>query len=116
MQSRIMFLEAKAGLTGMARIGRVELSKSGKTLRYRGAALQSLKGQGFKANYIDMESGAYYWVSGPRRDGRDCLCPGLVEIDEDVREEYWTTIRAMPASKHLTSFRSPGKYDKRRPR
>jgi len=116
VNSRIMFIEAKEGLTGPARVGRVEFSKTGKTIRYRGVSLQSLKGQGFKANYFDVESGQHYWVSGPHRDGLDCLYPGIVEIDEDVREEYWMTIREMPESRHETSFRSPGKYDKRRPR
>jgi hypothetical protein len=36
---------------------------------------------------------------GPRRDGRDRLyCPGglPVEIDDDVREEYWREIRKKP--------------------
>lgn len=26
---------------------------------------------------------------------------GVIEIDEDVREEYWVSIREMPESKHL---------------
>ena len=116
MHPRIMFIEAKAGLSGPARIGRVEFSKSGKTIRYRGVALRSLEGQGFKANYFDVASGQHYWVSGPHRDGLDRLYPGNVEIDEEVREEYWATIREMPESRRETSFRSPGRYDKRRSR
>ena len=114
MKPRIMFIEAKEGLTGPARIGRVEYSKSGRTLRYRGVSLQKCKD--YKANHFDVATGQRYWVSGPHRDGEDCLYPGIVEVDEDVREEYWTTIRGMPESKHEASFRSPGKYDKRRPR
>ena len=42
---------------------------------------------------------APYWISGPRKDGQDRLYPQStqpVEIDEDVREEYWRTIRGVP--------------------
>jgi hypothetical protein len=55
-----------------------------------------LKGSGFKANYRETETGEQYWISGPRRDGLDRLYgkSGLVvEIDDDVREEYWAEIR-----------------------
>jgi hypothetical protein len=89
-RSRIMYIEDKSGgLTGPARIGRVYFSKSRKTLYYRGRRFQSLKG-GYKANYFDVESGAYYWISGPRRDQNDRLYGGNrgVEVDEDVRAEY----------------------------
>ena len=100
MQSRIMYIESKAdGLTGPARIGRVAFSKTGKTLYYGGRSFQSLKGDGFKANYYDLESGEQYWISGPRRDGADRLYGGTqaVEIDEDVRVEYWRDIRNAPS-------------------
>lgn len=95
-KTRIMYLERKAGnLTGPARIGRVTHSKTGATIYYRGKEFRSLKGAGFKANYYDVESGEEYWISGPRKDGRDALYPTNVptEIDDDVRDEYWTCIR-----------------------
>jgi hypothetical protein len=58
MKSRIMYIESKAaGLTGPARIGRVTFSKTGKTLYYQGRSFQSLKGDGFKSNNYDIESG-----------------------------------------------------------
>jgi hypothetical protein len=97
-----MYIENKSdGLTGPARIGRVELSKTGKTLRYRGQTFQSLKGQGFKSNYYELETHEEYWISGPHRDGQDRLYGDRVpvEIDEDVREEYWTKIRKLPSRK-----------------
>jgi len=96
VKSRIMYIEDKsAGLTGPARIGRVTFSKTGKTIYYRGRTFQSLKGRGFKANFYDVESGAEYWISGPHKDGTDTLYGGAqpVEIDEDIREEYWRDIR-----------------------
>jgi hypothetical protein len=98
-QSRIMYIESKAsGLSGPARIGRVTFSKSGKTVYYRGRAYQTLSGQGFKANFFDTETGEHFWISGPRRDGADRLYGGAVpvEIDDDVRIEYWTAIRSLP--------------------
>lgn len=94
-----MYIERKAGeLTGAARIGRVSFSKTGRTIYYAGRAFQSLKGQGFKANYFDVETGEEYWISGCKKDGSDRLYGerNPVEIDDDVREEYWTEIRGAP--------------------
>ena len=97
---RIMYLECKAGsLTGEARIGRVTFSKTGRTLYYRGLTFQSLKGAGFKSNYYCVETGDDYWISGPKRRGGDRMYGSVqpVEIDEDVRVEYWREIRLQPA-------------------
>ena len=96
---RIMYIECKAGgLTGPARIGRVTFSKTGRTLYYRGQTFQSLKGRGFKSNYYCVETGEDYWISGPKRRGGDALYGSgpPIEIDEDVREEYWRDIRREP--------------------
>jgi len=88
------------GLTGSARIGRVTFSKTGSTLYYRDQTFQSLKGAGFKSNYYCVETGEDYWISGPKRRGGDALYGGStpIEIDDDVREEYWTEIRGKPES------------------
>lgn len=97
-KTRIMYIECKAGgLEGSARIGRVTYSKSGRTLTYRGHTFGSLDGHGFKANYRNMTTNEYYWISGPKKRGGDRLYgTGLVAIDDDVREEYWTRIREKP--------------------
>ena len=50
-----------------ARIGRVQFSKSGKSLHYNGKTFQSLNGAGFKTNYFDTESGEQYWISGCKK-------------------------------------------------
>ena len=113
--TEIMYIEAKPGLHGPARIGRIRFSKSGRTLYYDGLEFQSLKGAGYKANYREVHSGERYWISKCRKDGHDTLYPGIVHIDEDVRELYWTMIRECPEMKDQTSFRSEGKYAKRRP-
>lgn len=94
-----MYIECKAGgLTGAARIGRVTFSKTGRTLYYHGQRFQSLKGAGFKSNYYNVDTGEDYWISGPKRNGGDALYGGAtpIEIDEDVREEYWCDIRRRP--------------------
>ena len=96
MKPRIMYIEDKSGgLIGPARIGRVTFSKTGKTIYYRGRTFQSLKGRGFKANFYEVETGVEFWISGPHKDGADTLYGGAqpVEIDEDVRDEYWRDIR-----------------------
>jgi hypothetical protein len=97
-----MYIESKAdSLNGSARIGRVTFSKTMRTLYYRGRSFQSLKGAGFKENYLDTKTNEPFWISGPRRDGQDRLYVSNlpVEIDDDVREEYWTEIRKQPARK-----------------
>jgi hypothetical protein len=102
MKPRIMYIELKEDLSGPARIGRVNFSKSGQSLYYAGRTFQGLKGQGVKANYFDAETGEQYWISGPRHDGRDRLNGERVpvEIDEDVRLEYWRDIRGAPQRAH----------------
>ena len=101
--TEIMYIERKAGeLTGDARIGRVTFSKTRKTVYYQGRSLQRMERGGFKSNYYDKTSGEDYWISGPKKDGRDRLYGGRVpiEIDEDVREEYWCLMRDRPERKN----------------
>ena len=102
MKSRVMYIESKSGeTTGQARIGRVSFSKTGCTLRYGDLEFISLKGSGFKANYLEVNSRDEYWISGPRKDGQDRLYVSAlpVEIDGDVRDEYWCNIRGLPEYK-----------------
>lgn len=117
MQEQLMYIEYKGGnLAGDGKIGRVTFSKTGKTLYYKNTELQSLKGDGYKENYKDIKTGITFWVSGCKKDGHDTLYPAVIEIDEDVREEYWLKVRELPNNVNKTSFRSEGKYSKRRPR
>lgn len=99
MKSRVMYIEDKSDeLNGSARIGRVAFSKTGSTIYYQGKSFQSLKGHGFKANYFEVETGEHYWISGPKKNGGDRLYQSSlpVEINDDVREEYWHEIRQRP--------------------
>lgn len=97
-RTRIMYIECKAeGLQGPARIGRVTFTKSEKGIYYQGREFHRISG--FKANYATVDTHEEYWISGPHRDGQDRLYypSGLpVEIDADVREEYWRDIRKKP--------------------
>ncbi len=89
MRERVMFIERKAGeLTGDARIGRVRFSKTGRTLYFGGRSFARIKG--YKANHVCLETGEEYWISGPKKDGRDRLYGERlpVTVDEDCREEY----------------------------
>jgi hypothetical protein len=94
-KSRIMYIEDKSDdLNGRARIGRVIFSKSGQSLHYGGRIFQRV--QGYKYNYVDAETGDHFWISGPRKDGRDRLYDRSttpIEIDDDVADEYWKDIR-----------------------
>lgn len=110
-RDQLMWIEDKGGdeIVGPARIGYVTPSKSGRSLHYRGRTFQTLRGSGFKANYFDVETGRYYWISACRKDGMDALYSTDVEIDEDAREAYWLEVRQRPDLAHVTSFRATGK-------
>ncbi len=111
-QTRIMYIENKGndGIVGDAKIGRVTILNDGKSLRYQGKKFSSLRGKGFKSNYFDLDTHEYYWISGCRKDGRDALYSTNAEIDEDIREEYWTQIRKMPEMKNVSVIRVLSKY------
>ena len=102
MKPRLMYIERKAGsLTGTSRIGRVTFNRTGRTIFYRDQVFRRIVGGGFKSNYTEEATGEEYWITGPKRDGRDRLYGERlpIEIDEDAREEYWTTIRNRPESR-----------------
>lgn len=112
-KTEIMYVEAKPGLTGPGRIVRVQLSKTGRTVYYQGLAFLPSK-SGYKWNYFEVTTGEHYWISRCRKDGQDSLYPAIIQIDEDVREEYWRNIREQPELQRLSSFRSEGKHGRHR--
>jgi hypothetical protein len=106
-----MKLQRKSdGISGPACIGLVIFSKSGKSLYYHGRRFHTLSGAGFKANYYDCESGEHYWISGCKKRGGDRLYSGTIQIDPDIREQYWAKIRNLPQNKHLATIKCSGKY------
>jgi hypothetical protein len=111
-KTRIMYIEDKGEneLYGPARIGRVTFTRTGRTLTYAGRSFQR-DPSGFKHNYREVGTGRPFWISGPKKRGGDQLYgSGAVEIDADVREEYWTEIRGQPGRKHESCVRGMGKY------
>jgi len=103
---RIMYIEHKDqdGLDGPGRIGWVELSRSRRAYLYGERRLRKVVG--FKHNCVDAETGDMFWVSGPKKNGEDKLYGGVVEIDEDAREEYWEKVRGLPERVTDRSYRS----------
>jgi hypothetical protein len=96
-----MYIENKSGsLNGGARIGRVTFSKTMRSMFYGGKEFGKTK-SGYKYNCIELGSRDEYWISGCKKDGTDRLYGGNVPvyIDEDVREEYWVSIRNLPQFK-----------------
>lgn len=105
-----MYIEIKTnGLHGTGRIGRVTFSKAFKTIYYQNRILVKARGIPLKANYYDVKTLQDFWISGPSKEGGDALFPARIEIDEDVRLEYWQDIRKLPEHIELTSYKSPGK-------
>jgi hypothetical protein len=103
-KTRIMYIEDKSeSLNGVARIGRVTFSKTGRSVHYNGQTF--LKVKGYKYNHIDVASLAEYWISGCKKDGGDRLYGKgqPIDIDENIREEYWCIIRDLPQKKSITS-------------
>ena len=113
MTTRIMYVELKRGgeRGGPARIERVRFSQSGKVLYCSRYVLEKIREKGeSKANYENIQTGDKYWVSGCKKKGGDRLTPGTIEIDDDVREEYWTSIRNMPECVNEKTIKAAGKY------
>lgn len=108
MKPRIMYIELKThpgghNDSGSARIGRVTFSKTARTIYYKGKQLQPGR-PATCGNHYDIETGDEYWISGCKKNGEDRLFGSApVEIDEDVREEYWTTIRNQPERRSQTT-------------
>lgn len=106
--TRIMYVECKTGRNdrGGARICRVRFSKSRRTIYVGGLILESCRGAGVAGNYVDANSGFEYWVSGPKKNGRDrhWAGGGDVRIDPDVVDEYWRDVRQCdpPANPFVT--------------
>jgi hypothetical protein len=89
-----MYIENKE--TGEARIGRVTFSRTLQTVYYQDKTLHRAGSEKIKGNFFDAVTHEEYWVSGPKKRGGDAHYAerATVAIDEEVKEEYWTTIRA----------------------
>jgi hypothetical protein len=89
---RVMYIENKDGLIDgvSARIGWVEFSKSGRSVYYRGRTLHATK-RAIAGNFVDVDTGDEYWISGVKKRGSNVHHAepvGIVAIDDDAKEEY----------------------------
>ncbi|MFC6998869.1 hypothetical protein [Rufibacter roseus] len=98
MRSRIMYLENKE--TGEGRIGRISFSRTYQTVCYKGITLHRAGSGKIKGNFFNPDTLEEYWVSGCKKRGGDYHWASKVPviIDEDVKEEYWTSIRGMKSA------------------
>jgi hypothetical protein len=85
-----MFVQLKSGYDidrGPSWIAWVDFNKTWKTARVHGRELRRF--QGFDANFYDVATGEWFWLSGPKRDRTDLRYgPGPLSVDEDAREAY----------------------------
>ena len=86
----IKYIELKTGYNddGPAWIGKVQISRSGNTIYFNNHAFQ--KWNGCNGNFIDVESGDEYWISGVKKDGTDrhWAGKGKIIIDEKIIHDY----------------------------
>lgn len=90
MARRVMFIQQKTGFDidqGPSWIGWVNFNRSWKTARFRGRELRRF--QGIDSNFYDVETGDWFWLSGPKRDRTDARYgPRAHDVDDDAREAY----------------------------
>lgn len=88
--NNLMYIELKTGYSddGPAWIGYVKTSKSKKTIYFNDHAFQ--KNIGNYANYIDIENGDKYWISGLKKEesNRHWAGHGKIMIDRRAVNEY----------------------------
>jgi len=97
----LRYIELKSGHSdnGPAWIGYVTPSKTGRTLYFNGRGLMKLKGQrrgDSGGNYVDMETGESFWVSGVKKNGEDRHWEGSgkVLVEAAALSDYLTAIGA----------------------
>jgi len=97
----LRYIELKSGYSddGPAWIGYATQSKTGRTLYFNGRGLMKLKGQrrgDSGGNYIDMETGESFWISGVKKSGEDrhWAGSGKVLVEAAAVAEYLETIEA----------------------
>lgn len=91
-ERRVMYIENKDGLLegAHARIGWVSFSKSGRTVYYQGRSLAAIGGRGIRGNFLDVETGEEFWVSGVKKRGVNShyADSASIVVDDDAKVEY----------------------------
>ena len=94
MINNLMYIELKTGYSddGPAWIGYVKTSKTKKTIYFNDQAFQ--KYNGCYSNYVDIETGDEYWISGLKKkeSNRHWAGHGKIMIDQRAVDEYLSLI------------------------
>jgi hypothetical protein len=104
----LMYIELKTGYNdnGPAWMGRVRMSRSGRTVYFNGKAFKR-SGRGSRGNHYDLETGEMYWISGVKKEGTDRhgAGSGQVIIEAAAVEEYLrvTGARELDRSRFVVS-------------
>ena len=90
VKKEIMYIELKTGFqdNGPAWIGKVKYSRTGQTIYFNNKAFRNFNV--CRGNYIDIETGDEYWISGVKKNGQDRHWAGCgkIMIDYKVVNEY----------------------------
>jgi hypothetical protein len=92
-----MYIELKTGYSdnGPAWIGRVQMSRAGRTVYFNGKAFKR-NGRGSGGNHFDIETGEMYWISSVKKRGLDrhWAGSGKITIEAASVDEYLRTVGA----------------------
>ena len=92
MARSLMYVERCIGADhdGEAYIGYVEQSKTGRTIYFNDVGLSRVTRGGVMGNYVNVENGEEYWVSGVKKRGtnRHWAGSGKVAIERPAVAEY----------------------------
>lgn len=98
MARRLMFVQLKTGHDidrGPSWVCWVDFNRTWKTARFHGRELRRF--QGFDANFYDVDTDEWFWLSGPKRDRTDLrYATGQPQIDEDAHEAYEAFLDGAP--------------------
>lgn len=105
MKQAIKYIEFKSEVrnhNGVACIGLVSFSKSGKTIYFDGKAFQRIGSDRTSGNFYDIETGDEYWISGVKKDmsDRHIFGSGIIFVEKRILEDYLkiVSLKALPKS------------------
>jgi hypothetical protein len=88
----LRYIELKTGYAdnGPAWVGRVKVSRSGRTVYFNGRALKRASGGLVGGNHYDLVTGDNFWVSGVKKGGADrhWAGSGKIAIEASAVAEY----------------------------
>ena len=98
MPKRLMFVQLKTGYDidrGPSWIAWVDFNRSWKTARFHDRELRRF--QAPDANFCDVATDEWFWLSGPKRDGTDTRYgPQGTQVDHDAETAYRAFLAGEP--------------------